>query len=87
MQEIADKTDGKMYELKYSSEMTRALKSAIEEAIPQVGPPLEIGNKAGFEKRQKQIEAGEKSSLISVERPIPVAVAGKYTKAFVYYWP
>jgi hypothetical protein len=25
--------------------------------------------------------------LISVEVPVSVAIAGKYTKAYVYYWP
>ena len=63
------------------------MKDAIASAIPPPGPHLEAGNKAGWERRQKQVEAGEKTSLISVEVPVSVAIAGKYTKAYVYYWP
>jgi hypothetical protein len=76
-----------MYELKKSSELIKALKDAIASAVPPPGPPLEVGNKVGWEKRQKQVEAGQKTSLISVEVPVSVAIAGKYTKAYVYYWP
>jgi hypothetical protein len=87
MEEIASKTKGTMYQLSDSSGIADALADVVRKSIPPRPPSLEIGSKSGFEQRQRQIEANQKTSLVSKQMPISISLAGKYTIAYIYYWP
>lgn len=86
MTEIASKTGGEMYQLNDSTQMIEALKDAIRKSIPTRTQQLEAGSKIGYEQRALEVQAGSKTAMRAVEVPIPVAIIGKYTTAYVYQW-
>ncbi len=75
MEEMAEKTGGKMFELKEGSKAADAIKDVIIEQHPDRIPNLEAGTTIPVIKNVR-----------AVTNPIPVSLAGKYTKIYLYQW-
>lgn len=79
MEEAANKTGGKMYDLKDASQATGAIKDIIKEQKPTGIPKIEAGTQLSAPRSQRK-------RIYSWEFPIPVSLSGLYTTAYVYTW-
>jgi hypothetical protein len=75
MNEIADATGGKMFNLKDPTDVVNAVKDVITSVTPKRKPELVAGT---------QPPLG--IDLRTVTTPVPVSLAGVYTTAYIYQW-
>jgi len=75
MKEMADKTGGKMFELRNSEEATHAIKDAIYYILDRMKTSIEMGS---------SIPKNKDIKVVTV--PIPVSDIGEYTNAYLSYW-
>jgi len=75
MNEIADATGGKMFNLKNPTDVVNAVKDVITSVTPKRKPELVAGTQPPV-----------RVDIRTVTTPVPVSLAGVYTTAYIYQW-